>query len=149
MVAPDLSVSQDALLGSRGCHDEEVCCFWRIHLLTFFLPGEPDRRCRGRAGRKMGIKHLDLLLCTKCFPHEECERREEQRGRGSCFWNLWHCERRVCQPTNKPTKLPKSRWRAPGVCASPPFHRLYCCLKSWLPGLLLPRDLQLHTDAPT
>ena len=103
MVAPDLTMSQDALLGSRGCHDERsIFAVFGGSIYDFFSLVDPTesgpRSGLGRAGRKMGLKDSDLHQSTKCFPHEECERREEQRGRGSCFWNLWHCERRVsCQ----------------------------------------------------
>ena len=50
MVAPDLSVSQDALLGSRGCHDERLDTVFGGSIYDFFfLWWTRPSRVRGRA----------------------------------------------------------------------------------------------------
>ena len=87
MVAPDLSVSQDALLGSRGCHDERsiFAVFGGSIYDFFFLWWTRPSRVRGRAlaGRKKnGFKRFGSPSKHKMFSTRRMrkKRRTERKG---------------------------------------------------------------------
>ena len=85
MVAPDLTMSQDALLGCRGCHDERSIFAVFGGSIYDFFSGGPDRvgsavgpgSVRKKNGYKRGTSSKHKKFSTRRMRKK---RRTERKG---------------------------------------------------------------------